>query len=89
MLVVQVWLIGNAFILFGLIETHGIFACYPLMIAALAVAEPSRLQPLACFKLIFAAAAGGIVFGEPLPLTTILGATLVLAAGLFNLRQAR
>ena len=36
MLVVQVAMIVQAFLLLGLVETHAIFACYPLIIAALA-----------------------------------------------------
>lgn len=36
MLVVQVWMMVNAFSWLGLVETHALFASYPLMIAALA-----------------------------------------------------
>lgn len=36
MLIVQVWMMVNAFSWLGLVETHALFASYPLMIAALA-----------------------------------------------------
>jgi len=60
-----------------------------LLIRALDLAEASRLQPLAYFQLIFAAALGVLVFAEPLPWMTVLGGALVVAAGLVNLRLAR
>lgn len=60
-----------------------------LLIRALDQAEASRLQPLAYLQLIFASALGILVFGEALPLMTALGAALVVAAGLYNLREGR
>jgi len=60
-----------------------------LLIRALDLAEASRLQPLAYFQLIFAAALGVLVFAEPLPWMTVLGGALVVGAGLVNLRLAR
>lgn len=72
----------------GLLCLSGSMGHY-LLIRALAVSEASRLQPLAYFQLIFAAAAGVIVFGEHLAPMTMAGAVLVVGAGLFNLRASR
>ncbi|MDB5416330.1 MAG: Arginine/ornithine antiporter ArcD [Rubritepida sp.] len=72
----------------GLLCLTGSMGHY-LLIRALAIAEASRLQPLAYFQLIFASAAGVIVFGEHLQPMTVAGAALVVGAGLFNLRQSR
>ena len=66
----------------------GSFGHY-LLIRAFAATEASRLQPLAYLQLIFASAAGVIVFGEHLHPLTVLGATVVVGAGLFNLRAGR
>ncbi len=72
----------------GLLCLSGAMGHY-LLIRALAVSEASRLQPLAYFQLIFAAAAGVLVFGEHLAPMTMAGAALVVGAGLFNLRASR
>jgi drug/metabolite transporter (DMT)-like permease len=66
----------------------GSFGHY-LMIRAFATTEASRLQPLAYLQLVFAAAAGVVVFGEALHPLTVLGAVVVVSAGLFNLRAGR
>ncbi|WP_206020758.1 DMT family transporter [Roseococcus sp. SYP-B2431] len=72
----------------GLLCLSGSMGHY-LLIRALSISEASRLQPLAYFQLIFASAAGVIVFGEHLQPLTVAGAALVVAAGLFNLRASR
>ncbi|WP_424810865.1 DMT family transporter [Roseococcus sp. YIM B11640] len=72
----------------GLLCVSGAMGHY-LLIRALAAAEASRLQPLAYFQLIFASAAGVIVFGERLAPLTVAGAVLVVGAGLFNLKASR
>ena len=72
----------------GLLCISGTLGHY-FLIRALDLAEASRLQPLAYLQLIFAATLGVLVFREPLPLMTVLGAALVVAAGLYNLRESR
>lgn len=72
----------------ALLCLSGSFGHY-LLIRAFAATEASRLQPLAYLQLIFASAAGVIVFGEHLHPLTVLGAAVVVGAGLFNLRAAR
>lgn len=72
----------------GLLCVSGSMGHY-LLIRALSISEASRLQPLAYFQLIFASAAGVIVFGEHLQPMTVAGAALVVGAGLFNLRASR
>jgi drug/metabolite transporter (DMT)-like permease len=60
-----------------------------LLIRALALADASRLQPLAYLQLVFATGLGVLVFNETLRLTTVLGAVLVVGAGLLALRAER
>lgn len=72
----------------GLLCISGTLGHY-FLIRALDLAEASRLQPLAYLQLIFAASLGVIVFGEQLEWMTLLGASMVVGAGLFNLRLGR
>ena len=72
----------------GLLCISGTLGHY-FLIRALDLAEASRLQPLAYLQLIFAASLGIFVFGEKLELLTLLGAMLVVGAGLYNLRESR
>lgn len=63
-----------------------------LLIKAYAIAEASAIQPFAFLQLVFAAMIGVSIFGEPLPWTTVAGATIIVCAGIFALmreRQAR
>ncbi len=60
-----------------------------LMIKAYAVAEASAVQPFAFFQLPFAASLGVVLFGEELRINVVLGAALVVGAGLFTLWRAR
>ncbi|MGY6696365.1 MAG: DMT family transporter [Roseinatronobacter sp.] len=60
-----------------------------LLIRAYEVAEASAVQPFAYLQLPFAAALGVIVFSEALRLNVIIGAAVVVAAGLFTLWRAR
>jgi drug/metabolite transporter (DMT)-like permease len=61
-----------------------------LLIRCYAVAEASAVQPFAFLQLVFASAIGIFVFGEMLRLNVLVGAGLVVAAGLFTLiRQHR
>ncbi len=60
-----------------------------LMIRALEVAEASAVQPFAYLQLPFAAVLGITVFGDVLEPNVVLGAVIVVAAGLFTLWRAR
>ncbi|MBM9593730.1 DMT family transporter [Roseitranquillus sediminis] len=60
-----------------------------LLIKTYEVAEATAVQPFAYFQLVFAAALGILVFGETLELNVVIGATIVVAAGLFTLARAR
>jgi drug/metabolite transporter (DMT)-like permease len=53
------------------------------------VAEASAVQPFAYLQLVFAASLGIAVFGEGIELNVMLGAAIVVAAGLFTLWRAR
>jgi drug/metabolite transporter (DMT)-like permease len=75
----------------GLTALNGMLAILSnwLMIRTYAVAEASAVQPFAYLQLVFVAIMGMAVFGEALPLSTLIGAVIVTAAGLFALTQAR
>jgi drug/metabolite transporter (DMT)-like permease len=53
------------------------------------VAEASAVQPFAYLQLVFAAAMGVIVFDEVIKTNVIIGAGIVVAAGLFTLWRER
>ncbi len=60
-----------------------------LLIRAYEVAEASAVQPFAYLQLPFAAALGVLVFAEALRANVVLGAAVVVGAGLFTLWRAR
>ena len=60
-----------------------------LLIRAYEVAEASAVQPFAYLQLPFAAALGALVFAEALRANVIIGAAVVVGAGLFTLWRAR
>ncbi len=64
-----------------------------LLIRCYEVAEASAVQPFAYLQLVFISVIGLTVFGEALRSNVVIGATLVVAAGLFTLwreqRRAR
>jgi len=60
-----------------------------LLIKTYEVAEASAVQPFAYLQLVFAATLGITVFGEELAWNVALGASLVVAAGVFTLLRAR
>ena len=60
-----------------------------LLIRAYEVAEASVVQPFAYFQLLFGAIIGTMVFGEALEARIVLGAAIVVGAGLFTLWRAR
>lgn len=53
------------------------------------VAEASAVQPFAYLQLVFAAAMGVVVFNETIKTNVIIGAGIVVAAGLFTLWRER
>ena len=60
-----------------------------LLIRAYAVAEASAIQPFAYLQLVFAASIGLFVFGEVLRINVVIGAVIVVAAGVFTLWRQR
>lgn len=60
-----------------------------LLIRSYAVAEASAVQPFAYFQLAFASTMAIVVFGETLQWHVALGASIVVAAGLFTLWRQR
>ncbi len=60
-----------------------------LLIRAYEVAEASAVQPFAYLQLPFAAGLGVVVFAETLRANVMIGACVVVAAGLFTLWRAR
>ncbi len=60
-----------------------------LMIRAYQLAEASDLQPFAYFQLVFIAIIGFAVFGERVEWPVMIGAAIVVSAGLFTLIVGR
>ncbi len=60
-----------------------------LIIRCYEAAEASVLQPFAYFQLVFASMVGVIVFGDVVAPHVMLGASIVVAAGLFTLWRSR
>lgn len=60
-----------------------------LLIRTYEVAEASAVQPFAYFQMVFAALVGITVFGEVLEINVIVGAAIIVAAGLFTLWRER
>ena len=60
-----------------------------LLIRTYEVAEASAVQPFAYLQLVFASAIGLMVFGETLRTNVVIGAGIVVAAGLFTLWRER
>ncbi|MEX3017358.1 DMT family transporter [Gymnodinialimonas hymeniacidonis] len=60
-----------------------------LLIKTYEFAEASTVQPFAYLQLVFASAIGLVVFGEDLATNVVIGACIVVGAGLFTLWRAR
>lgn len=60
-----------------------------LLIRAYELAEASALQPFAYTQLVWVSAIGVLVFGDELRLNVVIGATVVVGAGLFTLWRER
>jgi drug/metabolite transporter (DMT)-like permease len=56
-----------------------------LLIKCYEVAEASAVQPFAYFQLVFAVGVGVWIFGETLEAHVVIGAAIVVAAGIFTL----
>ncbi len=59
------------------------------LIRAYALAEASAIQPFAYFQLVIISGIGLLVFGEVLRINVVIGAVIVVAAGLFTLWRQR
>ena len=60
-----------------------------ILIRALEIAEASSLQPFAYFHFVFGASIGFFIFGEILSITIIIGALIVISAGLFTIWRGK
>lgn len=60
-----------------------------LLIKTYQIAEASAVQPFAYFQLVFATITGIAVFGEKLEAAVVIGAVIVVSAGLFTLLRTR
>lgn len=60
-----------------------------LLIRCYEVAEASAVQPFAYLQLVFASALGMTVFGETLRSNVVIGAAIIVAAGLFTFWRER
>jgi drug/metabolite transporter (DMT)-like permease len=60
-----------------------------LLIRAFEAAEASAIQPYAYFQTVFSSISGVLVFGEIVPVSTILGAAIVIGAGVFAFWRER
>lgn len=60
-----------------------------LLIKCYEMAEASAVQPFAYLQLVFVAILGVTVFGEVIETNVIVGAVIVVAAGVFTLQRAR
>ena len=77
----QIWLLG----LLCMTSIAG----HSALIAALMFASASAIQPLNYLLLVFATAIGIVVFGESLELWTTIGASIIVASGLFIIVRER
>jgi len=60
-----------------------------LLIRVYELAEASAVQPFAYLHLVFGSAIGVFVFGEAIALNVVIGASIIVAAGLFTLWRER
>jgi drug/metabolite transporter (DMT)-like permease len=72
----------------GMLCMTSAFSHY-LLIRAYEVAEASAIQPFAYLQLVFVSVFGLTIFGETLRPNVVLGAGIVVLAGLFTLWRAR
>ena len=60
-----------------------------LLIKCYEVAEASAVQPFAYLQLIWASLIGVIIFGEKITTNVLIGACIIVGAGLFTLWRER
>ena len=82
------WLAPTDWIWLGLLCVLGTLSHY-LLIRAYELAEASALQPFAYTQLVWVSVIGVLVFGEVLHMNVVIGAVIVVAAGLFTLWRTR
>lgn len=82
------WLAPADWIWMGLLCACGLLSHW-LLIRAYELAEASALQPFAYTQLAWVSVIGVLVFGEALHMNVVIGAAIVVAAGLFTLWRAR
>jgi drug/metabolite transporter (DMT)-like permease len=75
----------------GWVVVYGLMAIFAnwLVIRAYELAEASALQPFAYLQLVFVAVLGVVVFQEEIQANVVIGAAVVVLAGLFTLIGAR
>lgn len=78
------WMSGADWGLMGLLCLTGVLSHW-LLIRTFEVAEASAVQPFAYLQLVFAALIGVNVFGETIALNVVIGAGIVVGAGLFTI----
>ncbi len=92
MTLIGIWFWGpmaeGDWIWMGLLCVSSAFSHF-LLIRAYEVAEASAVQPFAYLQLPFAAALGLLVFNEAIRTNVLVGAAVVVGAGLFTLWRAR
>ena len=79
---------GADWLWMGLYGGLAVFANW-LLIRCYEVAEASAVQPFAYFQIVFVSIAGLVVFGETLAPHVVLGAAIVVGAGLVTLFYGR
>lgn len=79
---------GADWLWMGLYGGLAVFANW-LLIRCYEVAEASAVQPFAYFQIVFVSIAGLVVFGETLAPHVVLGAAIVVGAGLATLLYGR
>ncbi|WP_170754511.1 DMT family transporter [Ruegeria lacuscaerulensis] len=92
MTVIGLWfwepMVGGDWLWMGLLCLSGVLGHW-LLIKCYEMAEASSVQPFAYFHLMWSAILGISVFGESLRPAVVVGAALVIAAGLFTLWRER
>lgn len=92
MTLVGVWfwepMISSDWAWMGALCVSGAFGHW-LLIRCYEMAEASAVQPFAYFHLVFGAMVGVTLFGEVIALNVSIGATIVVAAGLFTFWRER
>ncbi|MBO9413060.1 MULTISPECIES: DMT family transporter [unclassified Ruegeria] len=92
MTVIGLWfwepMVGGDWLWMGLLCLSGVLGHW-LLIKCYEMAEASAVQPFAYFHLMWSAILGISVFGESLRPAVVVGAALVIAAGLFTLWRER